>query len=139
MENIRDGKALDKATLERLYVKLEKPMFNVVYRWLWNAGDAQDVVQEAFLKIWNVRDDVDLATVDSLLYRTALNLASNRRRSSRLWLRRWALLTGSVLSSVLRIICEMTSLKVPLGSRCAHRLLIRSRPCLSASLKMTET
>jgi RNA polymerase sigma-70 factor (ECF subfamily) len=87
MESIRDGKALDKATLEQLYVKLEKPMFNVVYRWLWNAGDAQDVVQEAFLKIWNVRDDVDLATVDSLLYRTALNLASNRRRSSRLW--RW--------------------------------------------------
>ncbi len=87
MESIRDGKTLDKATLERLYVKLEKPMFNVVYRWLWNAGDAQDVVQEAFLKIWNVRDDVDLATVDSLLYRTALNLASNRRRSSRLW--RW--------------------------------------------------
>ena len=61
MESIRDGRALDKATLERLYVKLEKPMFNVVYRWLWNNGDAQDVVQEAFLKIWKVRDDVDLA------------------------------------------------------------------------------
>ena len=87
MESIRDGAALDKNALERLYVKLEKPMFNVVYRWLWNAGDAQDVVQEAFLKIWKVRDDVDVATVEPLLYRTALNLASNRRRSSRLW--RW--------------------------------------------------
>jgi RNA polymerase sigma-70 factor (ECF subfamily) len=87
MESIRDGRALDKATLERLYVKLEKPMFNVVYRWLWNNCDAQDVVQEAFLKIWKVRDEVDLETVEPLLYRTALNLASNRRRSSRLW--RW--------------------------------------------------
>ncbi len=87
MESAREGGGLDKATLERLYVRLEKPMYNVVYRWLWNAGDAQDVVQEAFLKIWNVRDEVDLATVDALLYRTALNLASNRRRSSRLW--RW--------------------------------------------------
>jgi RNA polymerase sigma-70 factor (ECF subfamily) len=87
MESTRDGRALDKATLERLYVKLEKPMFNVVYRWLWNAGDAQDVVQEAFLKIWKVKGDVELETVEPLLYRTALNLASNRRRSSRLW--RW--------------------------------------------------
>ena len=87
MENLRDGKALDKEALERLYVKLEKPMFNVVYRWLWSSGDAQDVVQEAFLKIWRARDNVDLATVEALLYRTALNLASNRRRSARLW--RW--------------------------------------------------
>jgi RNA polymerase sigma-70 factor, ECF subfamily len=87
MESVRDGKALDKATLERLYVKLEKPMFNVVYRWLWNAGDAQDVVQEAFLKVWKIRDNVDFETVEPLLYRTALNLASNRRRSARLW--RW--------------------------------------------------
>jgi RNA polymerase sigma-70 factor (ECF subfamily) len=85
MESVRDGKALDNAALERLYVKLEKPMFNVVYRWLWNAGDAQEVVQEAFLKIWKMRDDVDVETVEPLLYRTALNLASNRRRSSRLW------------------------------------------------------
>jgi RNA polymerase sigma-70 factor (ECF subfamily) len=73
--------------LEALYVKLEKPMFNVLYRRLWNAGDAQDVVHEAFVKIWNVRDRVDVETIEPLLYRTALNLASNRRRSSRLW--RW--------------------------------------------------
>jgi RNA polymerase sigma-70 factor (ECF subfamily) len=78
---------LDRPALEALYVKLEKPMFNVVYRWLWNAGDAQDVVQEAFLKVWKARGTVELETVEPLLYRTALNLASNRRRSSRLW--RW--------------------------------------------------
>jgi RNA polymerase sigma-70 factor (ECF subfamily) len=60
-------------------------MFNVVYRWLWNAGDAQDVVQEAFLKVWNARQRVELETVEPLLYRTAINLASNRRRSAKLW------------------------------------------------------
>jgi RNA polymerase sigma-70 factor (ECF subfamily) len=78
---------LDRSALEALYVKLEKPMFNVVYRCLWNAGDAQDVVQEAFLKVWKARETVELETVEPLLYRAALNLASNRRRSSRLW--RW--------------------------------------------------
>jgi RNA polymerase sigma-70 factor, ECF subfamily len=85
VESSRDGVALDRSALEQLYVKLEKPMFNVVYRWLWNAGDAQDVVQEAFLRIWKARDTVDPATATPLLYRTALNLASNRRRSARLW------------------------------------------------------
>jgi RNA polymerase sigma-70 factor (ECF subfamily) len=80
-----DGSALDRRALERLYVKLEKPMFNVVYRWVWNAGDAQEIVQEAFLKVWKARAAVEMATVEPLLYRTALNLASNRRRSSRLW------------------------------------------------------
>ncbi len=57
MESVRDGGALDKATLERLYVKLERPMFNVVYRWVWNAGDAQDVVQEALPEGLEIRDD----------------------------------------------------------------------------------
>jgi RNA polymerase sigma-70 factor (ECF subfamily) len=87
MARTRDGAGLDEATLERLFVKLEKPMFNVVYRWLWNASDAEEVTQEAFLRVWKAREGVDLATVEPLLYRTALNLASNRRRSARLW--RW--------------------------------------------------
>jgi RNA polymerase sigma-70 factor (ECF subfamily) len=87
MANSRDGGGLDQATLERLFVKLEKPMFNVVYRWLWNASDAQEVTQEAFLRIWNARDRVDVTTIEPLLYRTALNLASNRRRAARV--RRW--------------------------------------------------
>lgn len=76
---------LDATALQELYVKLEKPIFNVVYRWLWNAGDAQDVTHEAFLRVWKARDRVDLVTATPLLYRTALNLASNRRRSRRLW------------------------------------------------------
>ncbi|MEO7109955.1 MAG: RNA polymerase sigma factor [Polyangiaceae bacterium] len=85
MANTRERIGLDKKTLEALYVKLEIPIYNVVYRWLWDASEARDVTQEAFLKIWNARDRVDLETVEPLLYRTALNLASNRRRSLRLW------------------------------------------------------
>ncbi|MBT3222070.1 MAG: RNA polymerase sigma factor [Proteobacteria bacterium] len=76
---------LDQAALERLYVELEKPVYNVVYRWLWDVGDAQEVVQEAFLRLWHMRARVDLATVKPLVYRIALNLASTRRRNKRLW------------------------------------------------------
>jgi RNA polymerase sigma-70 factor (ECF subfamily) len=76
---------LDEATLEKMYVKLERPIFNVVYRWLWNAEDAHDVTQEAFMRVWRARASVDVATLEPLLYRTALNLASNKRRASKIW------------------------------------------------------
>jgi RNA polymerase sigma-70 factor (ECF subfamily) len=81
--------ALDAETLERLYLRLEHPLYNVVYRWLWDAHDAQETVQDAFLRIWRRRDDVRPETVEPLLYRTALNLAANRLRARRL--RRWFL------------------------------------------------
>lgn len=73
----------DQAALEQLYVELERPLYNVVYRWLWNADDAAEVLQEAFLRLWRMRDRVDPATARPLTYRIALNLASNRRRRRR--------------------------------------------------------
>ena len=76
---------LDEAALERLYVKLERPIYNVVYRWVWNEEDAQDIVQEAFVRLWKMRDRVKTDTVHPLLYRIAVNLASKRRRSMKLW------------------------------------------------------
>lgn len=81
------GCALDNARLEALYIKLEKPIYNVVYRWVWNREEAQDITQEAFLRVWNMRERVVLETVEALLYRVALNLASNRRRAARI--REW--------------------------------------------------
>lgn len=80
---------LDAETLERLYLRLERPLYNVVYRWLWDPHDAQETVQDAFLRLWRRRDDVRLETAEPLLYRTALNLAANRLRARKL--RRWFL------------------------------------------------
>ena len=80
-------KPLDRPALEALYARLETPVYNVVYRWLWNADDASDVVQEAFVRLWKMRARVRLDTVDPLVYRIAINLASNRRRARRVW--RW--------------------------------------------------
>jgi RNA polymerase sigma-70 factor (ECF subfamily) len=74
----------DAQQLELLYSRLEKPVFNVVYRWLWNTEEARDVTQEAFLKLWSSRDRVDPSSAEPLLFKAALNLASNRLRSRRL-------------------------------------------------------
>ena len=76
-----------RAQLEALYVRLERPIFNVVYRWLWDRQEAQDVTQEAFLRLWKMRGRIQPKTVDPLAFRIAVNLASNRRRAR--VVRRW--------------------------------------------------
>lgn len=78
---------LDRALLEALFLRLESKLFNVVFRWVWNSEEARDLVQEAFLRLWKMRDRVDVATVEPLVYRIAVNLAANRRRANKL--RRW--------------------------------------------------
>ncbi len=76
---------MDELELERLYCRLEKPIYNVVYRWLWNAEDAHDVVQEAFVRLWDVRARIDAATGEPFVYRIALNLAASRLRRRKRW------------------------------------------------------
>ena len=68
-----------------LYRALEKPLYNVVYRWLWDRTESQDVVQEAFLRCWRARDRIRAETFKAFVFRTALNLAANRRRRNKLW------------------------------------------------------
>jgi RNA polymerase sigma-70 factor, ECF subfamily len=76
---------VDEASWVELYRALEKPLYNVVYRWLWDSAESHDVVQEAFLRCWRRRDLVRAEGFKALVYRTALNLASNQRRRKRLW------------------------------------------------------
>ena len=75
----------DKSQWVDVYRRLEKPLYNVVYRVIWDAAESQDVVQETFLRCWRRKDDIRTDGFKALLFRTALNLASNRRRRVRLW------------------------------------------------------
>jgi RNA polymerase sigma-70 factor (ECF subfamily) len=76
---------LDRQSFERLYGRLERPLYNVVYRWVWNAADAREIVQEAFVRLWDMRARVRPDTAERLVWRIALNLAASRRRSRKLW------------------------------------------------------
>lgn len=76
---------VDEAEWARAYRALEKPLYNVVYRWLWDAAESQDVVQDAFLRCWRKRDEIGADGFRAFVFRTALNLASNQRRRRRLW------------------------------------------------------
>lgn len=77
--------SVDKADWIDAYRRLEKPLYNVVYRVIFDAAESQDVVQDAFLRCWRRKDDIHAEGFKALLFRTALNLARNRRRHLRLW------------------------------------------------------
>jgi len=83
---------MEQADLERLHARLERPLYNVAFRWTWNAEDASDLVQEAFVRLWRMRRRVDMATVEPLVYRILLNLAASHRRARRVW--RWVSLAA---------------------------------------------
>lgn len=76
---------VDEAQWIAWYQSLEKPLYNVAYRWLWDAEESQDVVQEAFLRCWRIRDRVVAETFKALVFRTTLRLAINRLRRRKLW------------------------------------------------------
>src|SRR5689334_22917434 len=75
----------DQRRVEELYLRLERKLTSVVYRWLWNREETRDVIQEAFVRLWQMRDRVEWSRAEPLIYRIALNLASRRRRSRRIW------------------------------------------------------
>ena len=76
---------LDKADWVDCYRAWEKPLYNVVYRIVWDAAESQDVVQDAFLRCWQKRDRIRADGFKALIFKTALNLARSRRRRSKLW------------------------------------------------------
>jgi RNA polymerase sigma-70 factor (ECF subfamily) len=77
--------AHEQAQWVELYAELEKPLYNVVYRVIWDAAESQDIVQEAFLKCWQRRGRIRPQTLSALLFRTVLNLAIGRYRRGKLW------------------------------------------------------
>jgi RNA polymerase sigma-70 factor (ECF subfamily) len=71
---------LRQEALYASYQRLERPLYNVLYRQLWQAEDCQDIIHDAYVRVWARRDTVDEATLDPLVWTTALNLAKNRLR-----------------------------------------------------------
>jgi RNA polymerase sigma factor (sigma-70 family) len=78
---------LDSDSLEACYRRLERPLYNVLFRWLWDAQACQDVMHDSFLRLWDRRASLEPDALDALVYTTALNLARNRLRWQKL--RQW--------------------------------------------------
>lgn len=82
LESLRQG---TEEAYETLIVRFQQPVYNLVYRLLEDPGDASDVVQEVFLKIFrSIGSFRGNSSLKTWIYRIAFNEAYNHRR----WLTR---------------------------------------------------
>ncbi|HET8899621.1 MAG TPA: RNA polymerase sigma factor [Rhodanobacteraceae bacterium] len=77
--------SLREAALYASYRRLHAALYNVLYRQLWQREECEDVIHDAYLRVWARRASVLEASLDALIWTTALNLARNRLRWRRLW------------------------------------------------------
>lgn len=87
---------ISEAEWEALYRRLEKPLYNLAYRYVWNSQEAQDVLHDAFIELWARRDRLIADTADRYAWITVLNLSRKRRR----WSRAKHFLNGDLVSLV---------------------------------------
>ena len=70
-----------ESAYEELINLYQQPIYNLVYRLLPDPGDASDVVQEVFLKVFrNIGNFRAQSSLKTWVYRIALNEAHNKRR-----------------------------------------------------------
>jgi RNA polymerase sigma-70 factor (ECF subfamily) len=74
---------VSEAEWEALYKRLEKPLYNLAYRYVWNSEEAQDILHDAFMQLWVRRERLVADTADRYAWITVLNLARKRHRWSR--------------------------------------------------------
>ena len=77
-------KAGDEACFERLLAKYRAPLVSFLYRMVRNRATAEDLAQEAFLRVFRARkESVPGAKFTTWLFRITTNLALNALRDSR--------------------------------------------------------
>ena len=76
--SLREG---DNGAYEVLVGRFQQPVYNLVYRLMTHPGEASDVVQEVFLKVFrNIGSFRNQSSLKTWIYRIAVNEAHNHRR-----------------------------------------------------------
>jgi RNA polymerase sigma-70 factor, ECF subfamily len=77
-------KAGDQSAFDYLVQKYRRPLVSFMYRMARNAGVAEDLAQEVFLRVYRSRESYEAsAKFTTWLYRIATNLAVNHARDTR--------------------------------------------------------
>lgn len=81
-ENLMDAiRQNDYASYNNLFIRYYSCLCQYVYGMLMDKDDAEDVVQELFLNLWNHRKKIEIKVkVSAYLYRMAKNLTLNHLR-----------------------------------------------------------
>ena len=79
---------IEPRTFEAFYGSVHRPLFGALCVITGNRTDAEDISQEAFLRVWERWERVALMdNPEAFLFRTAMNVFRNRSRRARLALR----------------------------------------------------
>ncbi|MBD3273795.1 MAG: sigma-70 family RNA polymerase sigma factor [Candidatus Marinimicrobia bacterium] len=71
----------DHEYFRQIMDELQKPIYYFLYRYVGNAGDAEDLTQETFVKAYTERDKFrGDSQISTWIYRIATNLAKNHIR-----------------------------------------------------------
>lgn len=81
IELIRDFKNGDTKAFEKLFQKYHKKLYAFLFHLLRSKDDAEEIVQETFIKIWEKREDfIDGYSFDPFLFTIAKNAFLNQSR-----------------------------------------------------------
>lgn len=73
-ENIEQLKKSSYEAFSRLYIQYSNNLYSFVFAQIKNSTIAEDIVQETFLKLWNVREQLDSnGNIQALIYTIARN------------------------------------------------------------------
>jgi RNA polymerase sigma factor (sigma-70 family) len=73
-----ENRGLDQEQFDMFFIKWYKPIRNFVYYKIGDVYVAEDIAQDTFLKIWEIRETIDPEKVKSLAYTIANNLTINK-------------------------------------------------------------
>jgi len=83
--------------LEEWFRTHQAELLGTVYYLVGNLSDAQDAIQEAFLRCWNHREQLpEIENLNAWIYRIALNVAKDMQKAA--WKRRRKSLPGDLSS-----------------------------------------
>lgn len=71
-------KSGDEEAFEEFFYIYQPSVFRFLYRYTGDNASADDILQDTFIKFWEIRDKLDLSSSpNALLYKIARNLAIN--------------------------------------------------------------
>lgn len=73
---------MDTESFKKLFLPCHSKLYNIAYRLTGNTNDAEDIVQEAYLKLWNKRNELkDIKNPESFSVVLLKNLCFDYLRS----------------------------------------------------------
>lgn len=78
---------MDGALFEKAFHDHHDALTNFMYYKCGDAGLAEDIIQETFMKVWEIREKIRPGTLKPLLYTIAGNLFRNRHHHGKVVLR----------------------------------------------------